>query len=148
MVRKGRDLGPLGDVFLRPTNSLQHLGFLVAVFLSVTHPASGAQPTDNRAWRGHGDRKWNALHAWKNFGVFCRLGIGSNCLVRRFACSGGSTLWGWGSLGTNRTSSWRWLLQKKPPSQARSLRVCTGLSLRRQWSLREKRGVVDRSQTC
>ena len=50
-------------------------------------------------------------------------------------------------MDSDRTSAWRWLLQATPQAQARSLRVCHWLSLRREWSLRKEWDLVDRPQT-
>ena len=99
---------------------------------------------DKKAGRGQGERKCSALHVWTNFSVSGCLGSSSGNLNERLAWSSSSKLWSRGPLGTDRSGPWRWLLQEKPPPQARSLRMCTWLSLRGQWSLREKREVVDR----
>ena len=101
-------------------------------------------PPDKKAGRGQSERKCSALHVWTNFSVSGCLGSSSGNLNERLAWSSSSKLWSRGPLGTDRSGPWRWLLQEKPPPQARSLRMCTWLSLRGQWSLREKREVVDR----
>lgn len=84
--------------------------------------------------------------AWTNDGIIRRLGSRSGCLFGRFTWSSSSKLRSWGSLGADRSCSWCWLLQAKPQaqSQAQSLRVRPGLSLRGEWSLRTERKVVDR----
>ena len=109
-----------------------------------TLPRTFDSPSDKRARRGQGDRKWSALHASTNFSVSRCLGSSSGSLNECSAWSSSCELWSWGPLGAYRSGPWRWLLQEKPPPQTRSLRVCTWVSLRGEWSLREKREVVDR----